>query len=386
MTGMKKGLYALALGTFGLGISEYIMMSILPDVASGFGVSLAEAGHLISVYALGVCVGAPLIVIVARNWPLRRILLALVGVFIVGNLLMTFSFHYPVALAARFISGLPHGAYFGVGSIVASRLARHGKSTSAVALMVMGMTVANLVGVPLGNWVGYAVSWRAVFAFAAVWGMVTWVGIRHWIPEMPPLPNKGMKGQFGFLRRPEPWLLIVATILSNGGIFCWYSYVNPLLTQVAGIPVSAMPVMMLLAGGSMCVGNYCGGFLSDKFTPQRVSMYTQFVMFAALLLTFFLAAHAVAAVVLMCICTGALFAVSSPQQLLLLKHSPGGEMMGGAMVQLAFNLGNAVGAFCGGFPVDHHIGIQYAALIGSGFALMGAGVLLFFNLRYGKER
>lgn len=382
---MKKGLYALALGTFGLGISEYIMMSILPDVAFGFGVSLAEAGHLISVYALGVCVGAPLIVIVARNWPLRRILLALVGVFVAGNLLMTFSFHYSVAMAARFISGLPHGAYFGVGSIVASRLARHGKSASAVALMVMGMTVANLLGVPLGNWVGYAVSWRAVFAFATVWGIITMIGIRRWIPEMPSLPNDGMKGQFGFLRRPEPWLLIVATVLSNGGIFCWYSYVNPLLTQVSGIPVSSMPLMMLLSGGSMCVGNYLGGFMSDRFTPQRVSMYTQFVMFVALLATFFLADYAVAAVVLMCICTGALFAVSSPQQLLLLRHSPGGEMMGGAMVQLAFNLGNALGAFCGGFPVDHHVGIQYTALIGSAFAFMGGVVLLVFNLRYARK-
>ena len=144
---MKKGLYALSFGTFGLGIAEFIMMSILPDVAAGFDISLSESGHLISAYALGVCVGAPLVVVVARSWPLRTILLALVGLFVVGNLLMALSADYWMGLCARFVSGLPHGAYFGVGSIVASRLAEKGKSTSAVAIMIMGMTIANLFGV-----------------------------------------------------------------------------------------------------------------------------------------------------------------------------------------------------------------------------------------------
>ena len=147
---MKKGLYALSFGTFGLGIAEFIMMSILPDVAAGFDISLSEAGHLISAYALGVCVGAPLVVVVARSWPLRTILLALVGLFVAGNLLMALSADYWMGLCARFVSGLPHGAYFGVGSIVASRLAEKGKSTSAVAIMIMGMTIANLFGVPAG--------------------------------------------------------------------------------------------------------------------------------------------------------------------------------------------------------------------------------------------
>lgn len=165
---MKKGLYALSFGTFGLGIAEFIMMSILPDVAAGFDISLSEAGHLISAYALGVCVGAPLVVVVARSWPLRTILLALVGLFVVGNLLMALSADYWMGLCARFVSGLPHGAYFGVGSIVASRLAEKGKSTSAVAIMIMGMTIANLFGVPAGNFLGHFLSWRLVFVIAVV--------------------------------------------------------------------------------------------------------------------------------------------------------------------------------------------------------------------------
>ena len=376
---MKKGLYALSFGTFGLGIAEFIMMSILPDVAAGFDISLSEAGHLISAYALGVCVGAPLVVVVARSWPLRTILLALVGLFVVGNLLMALSANYWMGLCVRFVSGLPHGAYFGVGSIVASRLAEKGKSTSAVAIMIMGMTIANLFGVPAGNFLGHFLSWRLVFVIAALWGGVTIWFIRRWVPVLPALPATNLKGQFRFLRRPEPWMLIAATMLGNGGAFCWYSYVNPLMTEVSGFSVGTMPVLMLLAGVSMCVGNYLGGHLSDRFTPGIVAMSMQFLMFASLLLIYFFASYGFLSALLMCVCTGCLFAVSSPQQLLLLQYSPGGEMMGGAMVQLAFNLGNAVGAYFGGLSIEHGAGLESTALIGSFFALLGTTVFLVFN-------
>ena len=376
---MKKGLYALSFGTFGLGIAEFIMMSILPDVAAGFDISLSEAGHLISAYALGVCVGAPLVVVVARSWPLRTILLALVGLFVVGNLLMALSADYWMGLCARVVSGLPHGAYFGVGSIVASRLAEKGKSTSAVAIMIMGMTIANLFGVPAGNFLGHFLSWRLVFVIAALWGGVTIWFIRRWVPVLPALPATNLKGQFRFLRRPEPWMLIAATMLGNGGAFCWYSYVNPLMTEVSGFSVGTMPVLMLLAGASMCVGNYLGGHLSDRFTPGIVAMSMQFLMFASLLLIYFFASYGFLSALLMCVCTGCLFAVSSPQQLLLLQYSPGGEMMGGAMVQLAFNLGNAVGAYFGGLSIEHGAGLESTALIGSFFALLGTTVFLVFN-------
>ena len=354
---MKKGLYALSFGTFGLGIAEFIMMSILPDVAAGFDISLSEAGHLISAYALGVCVGAPLVVVVARSWPLRTILLALVGLFVAGNLLMALSADYWMGLCARFVSGLPHGAYFGVGSIVASRLAEKGKSTSAVAIMIMGMTIANLFGVPAGNFLGHFLSWRLVFVIAALWGGVTIWFIRRWVPVLPALPATNLKG----------------------GAFCWYSYVNPLMTEVSGFSVGTMPVLMLLAGASMCVGNYLGGHLSDRFTPGIVAMSMQFLMFASLLLIYFFASYGFLSALLMCVCTGCLFAVSSPQQLLLLQYSPGGEMMGGAMVQLAFNLGNAVGAYFGGLSIEHGAGLESTALIGSFFALLGTTVFLVFN-------
>lgn len=379
---MKKGLYALSFGTFGLGIAEYIMMSILPDVAASFNISLPKAGHLISVYALGVCVGAPLMATVARNWPLRRILCVLMVFFIAGNLVTVFSLNYWEALAGRFVTGIPHGAFFGVGAIVASKLADNGKSTSAIAIMVMGMTIANLIGVPVGNWIGHSFSWRFIFVFAAVWGGVTIYSVMKWIPAIPPMPETDIKGMFRFLKKPEPWLLIAATVLGNGGIFCWYSYINPLMTGVSGFNPATMPVLMLLAGGSMCVGNHLGGGLSDKFSPGMVAMYTQFIIFAALMGLFCFAQYAFLSVILMCICTGCLFAVSAPQQMLLLQYSKGGEMMGGAMVQLAFNLGNALGAYFGGLPIENGAGVEYTSLIGAMFALTGTGGLILFNYVY----
>lgn len=383
---MKKGLYALSLGTFGLGMTEYIMMSILPDAASDLEITLAHAGHLISAYALGVCVGAPLMVMLARNWPLRTVLVVLMAIFITGSLLTVLAPDYCIALVARFITGLPHGAYFGVGSIVANHLAEKGKGTSAVAIMVMGMTVANLLGVPVGNWLGHALSWRVVFLFASLWGVLTIVFILRWIPVLPALPASGLKGMFRFLKHPEPWLLMLATLLGNGGMFCWYSYINPFMTGVSGFSAVAMPLLMLLAGASMCIGNYLGGRLSDRFTPNLVAMYTQGTMCVALLSVFFLGAYGFVSVVLMCLSAGCLFAVSSPQQQLLLQYSRGGEMMGGAMVQLAFNLGNALGAYAGGLSVAGGGGVAYTAVSGAVFTLSGTFVFWVFNSGVYKAR
>ena len=379
---MKKGLYALSFGTFGLGIAEYIMMSILPDVAADFGVSLPETGHLISAYALGVCVGAPLLVIVTRNWPLKTILYALMTLFIVGNLVTTLSPNYWLTLCARFVSGMPHGAYFGTGVIIANHLAEKGKSTSAVATMVMGMTVANLMGVPLGNLLGHYLSWRVVFAFATVWGLVTVWFICRWIPVLPAMPKTNMKGQFRFLKKPQPWLLAAATVLGNGGIFCWYSYINPLMTDVSGYPVGVMPILMLLAGGSMCVGNIAGGKLADRYTPGKTILGVQLTMIFGLLVTFFFASYPGIAVLMMCVCTACLFGVSAPQQLLLLRYSKGGEMMGAALVQVAFNLGNAIGAYCGGLPVTYGLPYNYPALVGAAFVVIGVIPTATFCRKY----
>ena len=368
---LNKGLYALAFGTLGFGITEYVMMGILPDIAADLAISIPQAGHLISVYALGVCIGAPLAVLVSRGRGLRTILVGLICIQLLGGIITTLAPNYYVALASRFISGLPHGAFFGVGSIVAERLADKNHSTTAVSIMVMGMTVANLLGVPLGTLLGETLSWRVIFAFSTLWSALTIFFIFRWIPVLPALPDKGVKAQFAFLAKPEPWLILAVTMAGNGGIFCYYSYVSPMMTGVAGFPGDAMTLIMVLCGGGMCLGNYLGGRLSDRYSPTRVILTTQLMMFSALVILFFVAGIKLPALLMTVLCCAGLFAVSSPQQHLIINHAPGGEMMGGAMIQIAFNLGNALGAYFGGLPIDSGAGVRYSALIGAAFILIG---------------
>lgn len=376
---MKKSLIALAFGTLALGMAEFAMMGILPNVASDFGVSISEAGHLISAYALGVCCGAPVLVL-ARKKSLKHLLMALVSLIIVGNLCASFAPNFWVMMIGRFISGLPHGAYFGVASIVASKLADKGKSSEAVSIMIAGMTVANLFGVPLGTSLSHLISWRTTFMLVGFWGIIVFYYIWRWVPVVDGLQDTGFKGQFRFLRRPAPWLILGATALGNGGVFCWYSYINPLLTNVSGFSESSMTALMVLAGFGMVVGNLVSGRMSDRYTPGRVLMISQGGICLVLLAIFFLSPNPWLSVLLMFLCTAGLFAVSSPEQLLIIRVAPGGEMLGGACIQIAFNFGNAVGAFAGGLAVAD--GFQYAALVGVPFAMVGFILSVIFYRRY----
>lgn len=382
---MKKSLIALAFGTLGLGIAEFVMMGILPDIARDLHISIARAGHLISAYALGVCVGAPMLII-ARKYPLKHILLVLIGIMMAGNLCAALAPNYGVLMLSRFISGLPHGAYFGVGSIVAEKLADRGKGSEAVSIMIAGMTIANLFGVPLGTALSTMLSWRLTFLLVGCWGVAVLYYIWRWVPMVENLPDTGFKGQFRFLKNQAPWLILAATMLGNGGVFCWYSYISPLLTHVSGFSAESVTVLMVLAGFGMVAGNLVSGRLSDKYTPGRVAAAAQGMICVALSLIFLVAQIAWLNALLMCLCTAGLFAVSSPQQVLLIRHSKGGEMLGAASVQVAFNLGNALGAYCGGLPLEAGLGYKYPALIGSGFALIGFILLTVFYRKYEIKR
>ena len=378
---MKKSLIALGFGTLCLGIAEFVMMAILPYVAADLRVSIPTAGHLISAYALGVCFGAPVLTLV-RRYPLKRILLCLVAVMMAGNLLAAVSPSYGLMLVARFVSGLPHGAYFGVGSIVAARLADEGKGTQAVSIMIAGMTVANLFGVPLGSSVGALLSWRVAFLFVGGVGLLTLYYIWKWVPPVEGLPDAGFKGQFRFLRTPAPWLIFGATMLGNGAVFCWYSYVHPQLTAVSGFAEEAVSMLMVLAGFGMVVGNLVSGRLSDRFTPGRVAAATEGVIVVALLAIYLLSPVRPLMPLLLCTATAGLFAVSGPLQVSIIRFAPGGELLGAACIQVAFNLGNAVGAALGGLPIDAGLGYRMPALIGVPMALVGLVLLLVFVKRY----
>lgn len=376
---MKKSLIALAFGTLGLGIAEFTMMGILPYVAADLNISIPVAGHFISAYALGVCAGAPMLIL-ARKRPLKHILLALMALMLVGNLGAAVAPDYWLLLAARFISGLPHGAYFGVASIVAGKLADEGRSSEAVSIMIAGMTVANLFGVPLGTSLSHMLSWRVTFLLVGCWGLIVLYYIWRWVPVVEGLKDTGFKGQFRFLKTPAPWLILGATALGNGGVFCWYSYITPLLTNVSGFSPESVTALMVLAGFGMVVGNLVSGRLSDKYTPGKVGMVVQGMICIVLLMLFFLSPNQWCSAILMALCTAGLFAVSSPEQVLIIRVAPGGEMLGGACVQMAFNLGNAIGAYVGGLALSG--GYRYPALAGVPFALTGFILFVIFYKKF----
>lgn len=382
---MKRSLIALAFGTLALGVAEFVMMGILPDVALDLGVSIPRAGGLISAYAVGVCIGAPATVAVARRRGLKTLLLALAGIIAAGNLLAALAPDYGTLAALRFVAGLPHGAFFGVGSIVAERVADPGRRTEAVSIMILGMTVANLFCVPLGTFLGNSLSWRWAFVLAGGASTAAAVFIACWVPRLPALPDNGLKGQFRFLASPAPWLILGATLLANGGVFCWYSYVMPVMTRTAGVGADGLVGVMFVAGLGMFAGNLAGGRCADRFTPERTARFIQGAICLLLLALFFAASCRWAAVALLFCTTAALFGVSSPQQLLILENAPGGEMLGAASIQIAFNLGNALGAWCGGIPIARGLDPRYTALPGALLAFGGFLLFAIYCRRFGRS-
>ena len=375
---MKKGLIALAFGTLALGMTEFVMMGILPDVARGLDITIIQAGHLISAYAIGVCCGAPLLTVAHRYSP-KRILLVLAAMMLLGAVLCAVSPTYGVMLAARFIAGLPHGAYFGVASIAAVRLADEGHKTGAVSIMIAGMTIANLFGVPLSTALSGNISWRVPFVLVALLSVLVIYYIWKWVPHIDPLPDNGYKGQFRFLKGGAPWLILAATMLGNGGIFCMYSYISLILTETAHFPKSSLTLLMAVAGSGMVIGNLSAGKLSERFKPGYIAAAFQLLAACMLFLLFIAAQQPIIAVLGMTLCTMCLFGVSSPQQFLLLKNAPGGELLGAISAQIAFNLGNAFGAYLGGIPLKHGFPPTACAAVGIPLTLTGFTLLMLFN-------
>ena len=376
-----RGLIALAFGTLGLGIAEYVAMGLLPYWADDFNVTIAQSGHAISSYALGVAIGA-FFIILLRTLKLKTILLILIVVHIAGNVLTAFAPTFETMLASRFIAGLPHGAYFGVGSIIAQRLAAKGKGTSAVSIMIAGMTVSNIFGVPLGTALAHSMSWRTIFYIVICWGVLVLLSAIFWIRDVGKIKDTGFKGQFAFLRNPAPWWVLAATMFGNAGIFCMHSYISPILTDFASIPLAAVSAVMAAMGVCMVIANLVSGRLCDRYTPGKVAFYCQLTAIIVLLGISALGNNPYICVVLACIAAGLLFAISSPEQVSILRVSPGGLLLGASMVQAAFNLGNAIGAYVGGIPFDLSLNIRWVTGFGAMLAVLGTISLYIYYKRH----
>ncbi|SFT66475.1 MFS transporter, DHA1 family, arabinose polymer transporter [Kosakonia arachidis] len=383
---MKKTIFSLALATFGLGMAEFGIMGVLTELATNVGISIPSAGHMISAYASGVVIGAPIMALFSNRFSLKNILLFLVVLCVIGNAMFTFSSAYPMLIIARLISGFPHGAIFGVGAIILSKIAPPGKVTMAVAGMIAGMTVANLIGIPLGTWIGHSFSWRYTFLLISLFDIAVIISVIFWVPALFDNTESRLCEQFQFLKKPEPWLIFAATMFGNAGVFAWFSYVKPFMVTVSGFSEVSMTFIMTLMGLGMVLGNMFSGKLSVKFSPLRIAAATEFCIMLAMLGLFVAGENKVGALSLGFICCAGLFALSAPLQIMLLQNAKGGEMLGAAGGQMAFNFGNAVGAWFGGLIITFGLTYRYLTLPAAVLTFAAMTALLVYGRRRTKMR
>jgi DHA1 family arabinose polymer transporter-like MFS transporter len=373
---MKKSLAPLALGGFGIGMTEFVMMGILPDIAKDLSITIPQAGYLISAYAIGVVVGAPtLVALMAKQAP-RNVLVWFMLLFTVTNALSAMAPNFHVLLVGRFLAGLPHGAFFGVGAVVASRLADKGKVAAAVASMFTGLTLANVVGVPFGTWLGHSGSWRLVFLVVAVIGVATVFLLKRWVPHSDATRSPGFLHDLKIFRRPGLWLAMAITSIGTGGFFASLSYIAPLLTDMAHFKAATIPLIMILIGVGMTVGVILGGRLADRVSPIK-SVAILLSLMTLLLILNALFSDSKPAILFLAFATGANALALGPSiQVLLMDHSRDAEMLGSSLGQSGFNIGNALGAFLGGIPLT--LGYNYASpqWVAAGLALSGVALAL----------
>ncbi|MCG9972124.1 MFS transporter [Christiangramia crocea] len=368
---MKKALLALAIGGFGIGMTEFVIMGILPEVAEALDISIPRAGHFISAYALGVVVGAPLLTAFGSKWPAHKVLLGLMIWFTVFNTLSAFSNSYFVLLVSRFLSGLPHGAFFGIGAVVAGRLAKPGKDAQAIAMMFTGLTVANVLGVPLGTWLGQNFNWGVSFLAVGIVGVLAVLSIKFWMPDLPKATSNGFKKDLKILKKTELWMVILLTTIGTGGFFAWYSYIAPLITDVAGHSEGIVSYAMILAGLGMVLGNLLGAKLAEMFSPINAVIIALILMVIALISNTFLAYDQIGVLVMTFILPVIAFCIATPIQMAVINSAKGSEMLGSSLNQSAFNMGNASGAYLAGLPIAYGYGIVSAQYVGAAMAALG---------------
>ena len=378
----NKRILPLAIGGLAIGTTEFTIMGLLPDIANTLQITIPQAGHLIAAYALGVVIGAPILIGYSVKFPPKKVLLTLMVIFTIFNALSAIAPDYNSMLIIRFLSGLPHGAFFGVGTVVASRMAGKGKEALYISLMFTGLTVANLAMVPLVTYIGHAFHWRWYFAIVGVIGIATLLALKLWLPAMERKEDSHFLEELKFLKGKQSWLVLMITAIGFGGLFTWFSYITPLMTVVSKIESSYMAYVMILAGGGMVVGNLVGGFLSDKLGPEKTCVLLLFLMMCYLSGVFFLSEYQSISLVLTFICGALSMSVAAPINIMMMKAAPKSEMMAAAFMQAAFNIANAMGAFLGGIPLEHGLPYNYPSLVGVGMTVIGLSISIIYFYLY----
>jgi DHA1 family inner membrane transport protein len=361
---------ALAMGGFAIGTTEFVTMGLLPDVADGVGIDIPSAGHLISAYAVGVVIGAPVIAALGTRLPRRGLLLGLMAAFTVGNALTALAPAYGSLLAARFVAGLPHGAYFGVASLVAASLVPPHLRGRAVSSVMLGLAVANLAGVPAATWLGQQLGWRSAYWAVVVIALLTIAAVTAVVPSSPGRSEATIRSELGALRRPQVLLTLAVAVVGFGGMFAVYSYIAPVVTDVTGMSRAAIPLVLLAYGVGGVVGTALGGRLADLALFR--SLVGANVFTGVVLVSFPLLARTPVTVM-----AGAFLLSMSASvlvvclQMRLMETAGDAQMLGAALNHSALNLANALGAWLGGLVIAAGLGYRAPSVVGAGLAAVG---------------
>jgi DHA1 family inner membrane transport protein len=371
---MPLAVYALTAGAFGIGTTEFVIMGLLLQVSGDLGVSVSTAGLLISGYALGVFAGAPILTLATRRLPRKTVLLALMLIFTIGNLACALAPNYAALMVARIVTALAHGTFFGVGSVVATSLVAPDRKASAIAVMFTGLTVATLLGVPFGAWLGLELGWRATFFAVAAIGVVALIVLGLFVPRSKDVEETiPLRREIAAVLSPQVLLGFLMTVLGFGGVFTVFTYIQPILVQVTGFSDAAVSPILLVFGLGLLGGNLLGGRWADRSLVASL-LGTLAILLVLLLATRFAIDSKIAAVAAIGLLGAASFATVAPLQMRVLeKAGPVGRNLASSLNIAAFNLGNAIGAWLGGAILDHGFGLSAIPL---GAAILPALALL----------
>ncbi|MEV7967568.1 MFS transporter [Sphaerisporangium sp. NPDC088356] len=374
---MPLGLLALAIGGFGIGLTEFIIAGLLPEVAQDFGVTEAAAGWLISGYALSVAVGAIGLTAAATRFNRKHVLLGLMVLFITGNLLSAIAPSYAVMMLGRVVAALCHGAFFGIGSVVAADMVAPAKRAGAIAMMFAGVTTANVLGVPFGTLLGQQLGWRSTFWAITVIGVIALIGVAALVSGGSPSGTRdaGLRGELAAFTHPQVWLSLAVTILGFGGMFGAFTYIAYTLTQVSGFASSSVPWLLVLFGAGLFVGNFAGGKAADRSVPR--TLITLLVTLTIVLSVFALTAHNQVMTTISLVLMGAFgFATVPGLQMRIMHYADRAPTLASGANIAAFNVGNALGAWLGGLTLAAGLGYTAPIWAGAALTLAGLAVLL----------
>lgn len=365
---------ALIMGGFAIGTTEFVTMGLLPQIADGVGVDIPTAGHAISAYAAGVVIGAPLFAVAGARFPRRRLLIAFMVLFAVGNILSALAATFDLLVAARVLAGLPHGAFFGVASLVAVDMAPKGRGGRAVGQVMLGIPIANIAGVPAATWLGQHLGWRSAYWLVGVIGIATAAAVFAFVPTTPHNADATVRSELGALKRPQVWLTLLIGAVGFGGMFAMYSYIAPTVTHVTHLSEDAVPIFLLTFGLGGLVGTSLGGRLADWSVLR--TMVVGSVGTAGLLALFtWAASYAVTAVLVLFLIAIVISVFVVALQLRLMSVAGDARTLGAASNHAALNLANALGAWLGGLVIARGWGYTAPSWVGVGLSLLGLVVI-----------